>query len=257
MPTQPAATDIRPLASADIATENPLPSGPSMALAGTRTPSRTSSAVAWPRSPSLPWISRRVSPGASAGTRNALTPLWPAPPVRAKSSTTSAHVPLVMNILLPVIVYVSPSRTARVVRLAASEPVPGSVSPKQPTASPEVSRGSQARLLLLAPPVRDGLGDQAERDGDDAAHGGVAAAQLLGDQAVRQVVAAGAAVLLADGQAEEAERAELLDDAAVDALGAVPGDRVRGDLPVGELPGQRLYGGLLLGQLKVHWVPPF
>ncbi len=56
-----------------------------------------------------------------------------------------------MNILLPVIAYVSPSRTARVVRLAASEPVPGSVSPKQPTASPEVSRGSQARFCSSLP----------------------------------------------------------------------------------------------------------
>ena len=46
MPTQPAATDMRPLASADIATEKPLPSGPSSAEAGTRTSSSTSSAVA-------------------------------------------------------------------------------------------------------------------------------------------------------------------------------------------------------------------
>src|ERR1051325_2579294 len=36
MPTQPAATDIRPLASADMATEKPLPSGASIAEAGTR-----------------------------------------------------------------------------------------------------------------------------------------------------------------------------------------------------------------------------
>ncbi len=104
MPTQPAATDMRPLASADMATEKPLPSGASIAEAGTRTSSRTSSAVAWPRSPSLPWMVRRVSPGVVVGTRKADTPLWPGASVeRANSSTTSAQVPFVMNILLPLI----------------------------------------------------------------------------------------------------------------------------------------------------------
>lgn len=96
------ATDIRPLARAAMATENPLPSAPSMALAGTRTSSRTISAVAWPRRPSLPWTVWRVSPGVSVGTRKAETPRWPGASVdRANSSTTSAHVPLVMNILVP------------------------------------------------------------------------------------------------------------------------------------------------------------
>ncbi len=74
-----------------------------------------------------------------------------APPVRAKSSTRSAQVPLVMNILAPSMTYSSPSRTARVARLAASDPVPGSVRPKQPTASPEVSRGSHARFWSASP----------------------------------------------------------------------------------------------------------
>lgn len=40
--------------------------------------------------------------GVSVGTRKADMPLWPGVSlVRAKSSTTSAQVPLVMNILLP------------------------------------------------------------------------------------------------------------------------------------------------------------
>ncbi len=85
-----------------MAIEKPLPSSPSIAEAGTRTSSSTSSAVAWPRSPSLPWIVQRVRPGVSAGTRKAVTPLWPGASVdRAKSRTTSAQVPLVMNILVP------------------------------------------------------------------------------------------------------------------------------------------------------------
>lgn len=73
--------------------------------------------------------------------------------VRAKSSTTSAQVPLVMNILVPLMTYESPSRTAFVVRFPASEPVPGSVRPKQPIASPAVSRGNHCRFCSSSPQV--------------------------------------------------------------------------------------------------------
>src|SRR6185369_15640267 len=48
--------------------------------------------------------------------------------------------------------------------------------------------------LLVRPVRRDGLGHQAEGDRDDAPYRGVAPAELLQHQAVRQVVAAGAAV---------------------------------------------------------------
>ena len=119
-------------------------------------------------------------------------------------------------------------------------------------ASPEVSRGSQRAFLLLVAPGRDGLGDQAERDGDDAADRGVAAAQLLGDQAVGEMVAARAAVLLVDGEPEEAERAQLPHDRLVDVLRAVPGHDVRGDLARDELLGELPDGRLLLAQLQVH-----
>ncbi len=43
----------------------------------------------------------RSRPGESVGTRKAVTPLGPGPPVRAKMTATSAQVPLVMNILEP------------------------------------------------------------------------------------------------------------------------------------------------------------
>ncbi len=100
-PTDPAATETRPLSRADIAMEKPRPSSPRTASAGTRTSSRNSCAVGWPRRPSLPWIVVRSSPGESVGTRNAVMPLGPGPPVRAKMRATSAQVPLVMNILEP------------------------------------------------------------------------------------------------------------------------------------------------------------
>src|SRR5690606_3835405 len=120
----------------------------------------------------------------------------------------------------------------------------------------DVLPGGEARqpgaLLLLAAPGGDGLGDQPQGDGDDAAHRGVAAAQFLGHQAVGEVVAAGTAVLLVDGQAQEPQVAQLLDDAAVDLLGAVPGGGVRDDLALHEVPGQPADGALLLAELQVH-----
>jgi hypothetical protein len=55
-------------------------------------------------------------------------PRAPSPPVRANTSASDAHVPSVMKIFEPLITHESPSRSARVVRLAGSEPEPGSVS---------------------------------------------------------------------------------------------------------------------------------
>ena len=78
-------------------------------------------------------------------------PRCPGSPDRAKRRATSAHVPLVMNIFEPVSNQSPPSRTARILRLAASEPVSGSVSAKQASASPEHSRGSQARFCSSVP----------------------------------------------------------------------------------------------------------
>lgn len=69
------------------------------------------------------------------------------------------------------------------------------------------------------------------------------------------MVAAGAAVLLGDGEPEEAELAELLHDAAVDLFRTVPGGGVRGDLTVGEVLGELPHRGLLRAELQVHLGP--
>src|SRR6266702_2889068 len=153
IPTQPAARDIRPLSSADIATANPSPSPPRRWASGTPTPSRCSSAVFWARSPSFPVTGRASNPGASVGTRKAVTPFGPGPPVRANTSATPAQPPLVMNILEPLIRQApsSPSRSARDSSAAASDPWPGSVSAKHPRASPEHNRGSHARFCSSVP----------------------------------------------------------------------------------------------------------
>ena len=56
-----------------------------------------------------------------------------------------------MNIFEPVSTYSSPSRTARVCRFPASEPVSGSVRAKQPSDAPEVILGSHRRRCSSLP----------------------------------------------------------------------------------------------------------
>jgi hypothetical protein len=99
---------------------------------------------------------------------------------------------------------------------------------------------------------QDALAEQAIGDGDDAAHGGVRAAQFLHADAVGDVVTAEAAVLLRDGQAEEPQLAELADDRGIDGLAAVPLSPVRDYLLVEELAGSLLEPELVFGQGKVH-----
>ena len=96
-------------------------------------------------------ISVRPKPGVSVGTRKAETPLGPASPVRANTRQTSAQVPLVMKILVPSMTQSDPSLVARVIRFAASDPVPGSVSAKHPSCSPAHSGGRKRRFCSSVP----------------------------------------------------------------------------------------------------------
>src|SRR5205823_9992448 len=102
--------------------------------------------------PSLPWISWVVKPLLSVGTRKQARPrcffegsVW------AKIIATSAKLASEIHIFWPLIDQPPSVLVARVRRLAASEPVSGSVSPKQPSASPEHSRGSQRRFCSSEP----------------------------------------------------------------------------------------------------------
>ena len=56
-----------------------------------------------------------------------------------------------MNILVPEMIQSSPSRSAFVASEAASDPVPGSVRQKHPSASPDVTRGSHSRFCSSVP----------------------------------------------------------------------------------------------------------
>ena len=140
-------------------------------------------------------------------------------------------------------------------RLAASEPVSGSVRPKQPSASPEQSRGSHFCFCSSRAPLLDRARDQRGLHRDDGAGGGVGAADLLDDQAVADVVEAAAAVLLGDRRAEVADLAQLARQLAVETGRAVVLPDPRDDLLVGEFA--RRFGdqALLVGQLEVHLAP--
>ena len=71
--------------------------------------------------------------------------------VWAKIRATSATLPSEIHILLPLIVQPESVLLALVLKLAASEPVSGSVSPKQPSASPEHSRGNHSCFCSSVP----------------------------------------------------------------------------------------------------------
>ncbi len=90
------------------------------------------------RSDSLCLISGAEKPGVSVGTTKPRTPssVW------AQTTATSATEPLVIHILRPSRIQSLPSRRARVRMEPGSEPWSGSVSPKQPMASPAAIRGS-------------------------------------------------------------------------------------------------------------------
>ncbi len=88
-----------------------------------------------------------VNPGVPVGTTKPRIPSS----VRAHTTATSEIEPLVIHILVPSITQSEPSRLA-VVRIPAGlEPKSGSVSPKQPTASPAAIRGSHSSFCSSLP----------------------------------------------------------------------------------------------------------
>ncbi|CAN5778311.1 hypothetical protein BH24ACT8_BH24ACT8_11530 [soil metagenome] len=92
-------------------------------------------------------ISGAENPGVSVGTTN---PRMPSS-VCAQTTATEATDPLVIHILVPSSTQSSPSRRARVRMPAGSEPWSGSVSPKQPIASPRAIAGSHCCLCSSLP----------------------------------------------------------------------------------------------------------
>src|SRR3546814_2608980 len=85
-------------------------------------------------------------PGVSAGTTKAETPLGPATPVRAMTTSTSVSPAPEIKALAPLITYDEPRFSARVDSDAASEPAPGSVRQYEASFSPVTKAGPQACL---------------------------------------------------------------------------------------------------------------
>ena len=88
-----------------------------------------------------------MKPGVSVGTTKPRI----APSVRAQTTATSATVPLVIHIFVPLSTQSSPSRTATVRIDAGSEPESGSVRPKQPISSPAAIPGSHCAFCCSEP----------------------------------------------------------------------------------------------------------
>ena len=131
---------------------------------------------------------------------------WMPSSVCAQTIAMCARLPLVIHILAPLMTQSPPSFFALVFMLAGSEPPCGSVRPKQPMISPAAMPRQVLLLLLFAAVGEDRVHAQRALHRGEAAQAGIAALQLLADQAVADAVHAGAAVFLGNGRAEQAER---------------------------------------------------
>ena len=119
----------------------------STASAGSFTSSKCNSAVTDARSDIFLWMARDVKPRAPRGTRKPRTPSG----VPAQITATSAIDPLVIHILVPESSQPDPFGFAWVSMLDGSLPWSGSVSPKQPIASPAAIRGSHSDFCSSEP----------------------------------------------------------------------------------------------------------
>ena len=199
------------------------------------------------RSDSLPWMSTVVKPGVPRGTRK---PRMPSS-VRAHTVATSAMLPLVIHILLPVSSQSSPSRTARVGMPAGFEPKSGSVSPKQPIAVAGRQPGQPFLLLLLGAVAPDREHGQRALHRHEAAQAAVAGLQFQTGQPVADRVGACAAVA---GQvhAEQAELAEFRREFLGRHLVLEPLRDVRADVVGHEVTDGALDEPFLVGEQRVE-----
>jgi hypothetical protein len=130
---------------------NPSPTSPTSASADSRTDASDSAPVCDGRQPSV-GIRVALNPETPAGTTNSEIP-YVSSDVRAATSTQSAREPLVQNTFDPSSTHPSPSRTARVVNAATSDPAPGSVTASPATAVP-ATHGATQRARCSGVPNR-------------------------------------------------------------------------------------------------------
>ena len=139
MPTPPPI-ETRSFISVVTATRHPSPSAPSRADSGMRTSVKKTSLNS--ASPVIWYSGRTSTPGLSMSIRNAVIPLCLGTSgfVRASSSPNLERWARVVQTFCPLRIHSSPSRTARVDRLATSEPEPGSLNSWHQISS-EVNKG--------------------------------------------------------------------------------------------------------------------
>jgi len=113
----------------------------SIASAGSRTSSKTSSPVTDARSDHLFFISGADAPGRSISTTNPRIASPPSSSTLAQTMATSATGEFVIHILAPCSTQPSAVRRARVTMPPGLDPWSGSVRPKQPMSSPAASFG--------------------------------------------------------------------------------------------------------------------
>ena len=215
-----------------------------------RTSSNESSAVTEARSETFPWISSRRSPSplsrrGSRGSRRA------AVVVLAQTIATSARVPLVIQRLVPLRTQPLPSRRGRGAHAARVAPWSGSVRPKQPMILPLAISGSQRCFCSSVPKAWIGYMTSAPCTRGEAAQAGVAALELLHDQAVGDVVHARAAVALEVG-AEDAQLGQLGHELHREGAGAEVLLDERQEAPLDELRHGAAGEPLLVGQQVVE-----
>src|SRR5580693_5658665 len=118
-----------------------------------------SSATGDVRNPILCSFLPTANPGVPLSTRNAVTPFGPRLGSRfAKTIVTSAFGALLLNVFDPFSTYLSPLRSARVFRLYASDPDPGSVMACNPS-PPLTKPGRYLRFCSSVPNDQIGISE--------------------------------------------------------------------------------------------------
>jgi len=133
---------IRSLRSSELATDQPWSTSPSTLLTGTRTLSKKTSKYS--PSPLRLTMGLMVTPGERRSISKKVMPAWrlrPEAVVRTSANIQFAPPASVVQIFWPLTTRSSPSRSARVRRLARSEPALGSEYPWHHMFSPLSTRG--------------------------------------------------------------------------------------------------------------------
>ena len=172
--------------------------------------------------------------------------------VTAMITSVSADVPCVMNIFEPFSTQHAPSLTAVVRIAAASLPEPGSVSPHAASFSPFASGTRYFCFCSSVREHRDVRRAEAVVRGHRQRHARIDARELFDADAVIDRAHAGAAVVLGELDAHQAELGELRQQLFGKVLSLVPRPSRWDESRFRRIRERSCEGGLLVGQRKIH-----